>query len=66
MSKKKKQTSAAGMYTLCITIGVIVGIGLAPVMDNFVLMVIIGALAGTIAAYLINKKTPKTGHKHHH
>lgn len=65
MSKKKKQSSTAGLYAMCITVGVIVGIGFAPLMGNILFMVIAGGLTGVIVAYLIDKRTPKPKRKHH-
>jgi len=64
--KKKKETSSAGVYAMCITVGLIVGLGLTPLMGNLLIMVAIGGIAGAIAAYLINKKTPNPSHKRHH
>ena len=64
--KKKKETSAAGVYAICITVGIIVGLGLTPLMGNLLAMVVVGGVAGAIAAYLINKNAPKPSHKRHH
>lgn len=64
--KKKKESSAAGIYALCITVGVIVGLGLTPLVGNLLAMVVVGGIAGTIAAYLVNKKAPRPAHKRHH
>ena len=65
MSKKKNQSSAAGLYALCVTVGLIVGVGLAPLASNFLIMVIVGGVAGVVVAFIINKKTPKPKRKHH-
>ncbi len=64
--KKKKDTSSAGMYALCITVGIIVGLGLTPLMGNLLVTVAIGGAAGAVAAYLINRNAPKPPHKRHH
>ena len=64
--KKKKETSAAGVYALCITVGVIVGLGLTPLMGNLLVMVLAGGVAGAVAAYLINRNAPRPSHKRHH
>ncbi|MBT8147974.1 MAG: hypothetical protein KJN90_14040 [Gammaproteobacteria bacterium] len=64
--KKKKETSTAGLYAMCITVGVIVGLGLTPLMGNLLAMVIAGGVAGAGAAYLINKNAPKPSHRKHH
>ena len=63
--KKKKDTTNAQMYALCITVGVIVGLGLTPLMGNLLIMMVIGAAAGAVAAYLINKNAPRPTHKKH-
>ena len=65
MTKKKKQSSTAGLYAMCITAGLIIGIGLAPVFGNFLIMVIVGGIVGVVAAFVINKKSPKPKRKHH-
>jgi len=65
MTKKKKQSSSAGLYAMCITAGLIVGVGLAPVLGNFLIMVSIGGIAGVVAAFVIDKKSPKPKRKHH-
>ena len=65
MTKKKKQSSTAGLYTLCITAGLIIGAGLAPVFGNFLILVTLGGAAGVAAAYVINKNAPKPKRKHH-
>ena len=65
MSKKKNQSSTAGLYAMCITVGVIVSLGLVPLMGNILVMVIVGGLAGVIVAYIIIKRTPKPKRKHH-
>jgi hypothetical protein len=64
--KKKKDTSSAGVYALCITVGIIVGLGLTPLMGNLLVMIAIGGAAGAVVAYLINKNAPKRSHKRHH
>jgi hypothetical protein len=66
MSKKKKSSSASGLYAMCITAGIILGLGLTPVMGNMIVMLVIGALSGTAVAFFINKNTPKPKRKHHH
>jgi hypothetical protein len=65
MTRKKKQSSTAGLYAMCITAGLMVGIGLAPVFGNFLILVILGGTAGIAAAYVINKNSPKPKRKHH-
>lgn len=66
MSKKQKQSARAGTYALCITIGVIIGIGLAPVVDNLPVTLLAGTLAGAVAGWLINKQSRSRKHHGHH
>jgi len=65
MTKKKKQSSTSGLYAMCITAGLIIGVGLAPVFGNFLIMVTVGGIVGVVAAFVINKKSPKPKRKHH-
>ncbi|MEQ8409714.1 MAG: hypothetical protein RKH07_15715 [Gammaproteobacteria bacterium] len=63
MSKKKKEKSRQqGTYALCITAGLILGLGLGPAMDNVVVTMIVGGIAGAIAAYFINQKATNKRH----
>lgn len=66
--KKKQQASASGVYALCVTVGLIIGLGLTPLMGNLPIMVVVGAVAGVIAAFLITRKRPAQQHHHrrHH
>ncbi len=64
--KKKKETSSTGVYALCITVGVFVGLGLTPLMGNLLGMVAIGGIAGASAAFLINKNARNPSQKRHH
>lgn len=55
MSKKSKQKQAEqGTYALCITIGLIIGVGLGAIVDNLIILTIAGAIAGTVAGYAFN------------
>ena len=65
MSKKKKQATSAGTYALCITVGIILGIGLTPLAGNFIVMVILGAAGGALVGFLINRNRPSKTHRKH-
>ena len=66
MSKKKKQqTSASGIYALCITAGLVVGVGLAPLTDNLPGSALFGVAAGAVAAFIINRRAPARDRKRH-
>lgn len=65
--KKKKNYSPGGTYALCITTGLILGLGLTPLTGNLPLMVVLGAVAGAVSGFLIVRKAPgKHHHRHHH
>ncbi len=53
---KKKKQSKQGTFALCITAGLIVGLGLGPAFDNVLLSTGIGAVLGVVAALLLTKK----------
>lgn len=54
MSKKKQKTAEQGTYALCITIGLIIGVGLGAIVDNLLIIAIIGTVAGVGAGYYFN------------
>ena len=57
MSKKKKnKQSKQGTFALCITAGLILGLGLGPAFDNVLLSTVAGAALGLVAAVLITRK----------
>ncbi len=64
MSRKNKKSSAAGNYALCITIGLIIGVGLIPMVGNFAITIPLGGVCGALAAYLFNKKREAATHRH--
>ena len=67
MSKKQKQSARVGTYALCITIGFIIGIGLAPVVDNLPVTLLAGTAAGALAGWQIDKRNrSRKHHSHHH
>ncbi|MEZ5491640.1 MAG: hypothetical protein R3F50_15160 [Gammaproteobacteria bacterium] len=68
MSKKKnkRQATAAEMYALCVTVGLIIGLGLTPLMGNLLIMLAGGAVVGALAAFLLTRNTPRSSHRHAH
>ncbi|MSR11334.1 MAG: hypothetical protein EXR84_05975 [Gammaproteobacteria bacterium] len=55
MSKKLKQKQAKqGTYALCITIGIIIGVGLGALVDNLLVLILVGAVGGAGTAYYFN------------
>ncbi|MEX0618507.1 MAG: hypothetical protein WDZ76_09770 [Pseudohongiellaceae bacterium] len=55
MAKKKKQPDIAGTYALCITVGLFLGLGMGPFLDNVLLTMLLGALAGAGAGYYFTR-----------
>lgn len=56
MSKKLKQKSAEqGTYALCITIGLIIGVGFGAIADNVLILTLTGLAAGAAVAFYINR-----------
>lgn len=55
MSKKKaRRNSEQGTYALCITVGLIVGVGLAPLFGNVLLSTLFGICVGAATGYGFN------------
>ena len=62
MSKKnKKKTAERGTYALCMTAGLILGIGLGAILNNLLITTVLGVVAGAGAAYFFShqKKTDR-------
>ncbi|MBQ75554.1 MAG: hypothetical protein QGG67_14965 [Gammaproteobacteria bacterium] len=62
MSKKKKADSS-GTYALCITTGLIFGIGLGPVLGSVPIFATVGIIGGAAAGYYFTHQK-KRGNKH--
>ena len=57
MSKKKKNKQAkSGLYALCITVGVFIGLGLGPIFNNVLLMLLLGGISGFLVAAYLGRK----------
>jgi len=65
MSKRRNKNNPVGIYVLCITIGVFLGIGLTPLSGNLAVMLIIGAATGVVVAYLFVKRAKKPASRKH-
>lgn len=60
MSNKKKAKSAdQGTWALCITTGLIIGVGLGPIMGNLLLTAIVGAGIGAGFGYYFTHQKGK-------
>ncbi len=58
MSKKSRKSQKRDTYVLCVTVGFIVGVGLAPVLGNILITCSIGVLTGIGAGYFFTKLKP--------
>lgn len=56
MSKKNKKQARQGTYALCITAGLIVGVGLGPAFGSVIITAIVGGGLGAVAGYLFTKR----------
>jgi membrane protein DedA with SNARE-associated domain len=63
MSKKSKKSADQGTYALCITAGLILGVGLGPAFSSVLITAIIGGLLGAGAGYFFNHRK-KQRNKH--
>lgn len=52
---KKKNKSRQGTYALCITAGLIVGLGLGPAFGSVLISTAVGALLGAGTAYMLTR-----------
>lgn len=51
MSKKSKKSADNGTYALCISVGLIVGLGLGPLLSSVAYSALGGLVIGAIAGY---------------
>jgi hypothetical protein len=57
MSKKsKKQNAKNGTWALCITAGLMLGLGMTPMFGNFFISLIVCGIGGGIAGYFFTRK----------
>ena len=57
MSKKSKKQAKRGTFALCITAGLVVGVGLGPFVGNMLLSVVIFGLLGSGAGWVFTHRT---------
>ena len=63
MSRKAKPDPAKGTYALCISMGMILGLGLGPILGGVLISVTAGLILGTAAGYYFTHLKRKK-HKH--
>lgn len=61
MSKKSAKNAAQGTYALCISAGMMIGLGIGPLMGSVPLMVLAGAVLGTVAGYFFTRGSKHKG-----
>lgn len=57
MSKKSKKQAEQGTWALCITAGLIIGLGLGAILGYVLVATIVGGGTGATVAYLINQRS---------
>lgn len=57
MSKKSKKQAKRGTFALCITAGLVVGVGLGPFVGNMLLSIVIFGLLGIGAGWVFTHRT---------
>ncbi|MCY3688842.1 MAG: hypothetical protein OXG90_07635 [Gammaproteobacteria bacterium] len=57
MSKKSKKQARQGTLALCITAGLVVGVGLGPFVGNMLLSIVIFGLLGIAAGMIFVNKS---------
>lgn len=57
MSKKSKKQAKRGTFALCITAGLVVGVGLGPFVGNMLLSIVIFGLLGIAAGWVFTHRT---------
>lgn len=65
MSKKSKKHSSQGTYALCITAGLVAGIGIGPLFGSVPGTALAGAFIGAAAGFVFTRKTNKKPGKRH-
>lgn len=66
MSKKSKKAKDQGTYALCITIGLMLGVGLGPLMGSVLITMLVGAALGGLAGYFFTQRAARRKPPHSH
>jgi uncharacterized membrane protein len=59
MSRKNKKNTQQGTYALCITAGLIIGLGIGAIMAQVLISSLIGAGIGALAARYFNQQSQR-------
>lgn len=60
MSNKNRRSAERGTWALCITVGLIVGLGLGPMLGNVLISIIVGGILGAGAGYYFTHRKKRT------
>jgi F0F1-type ATP synthase assembly protein I len=63
MSRKNRKNTQQGTYALCITAGLIIGVGIGAIMEQVLLCSLVGAAIGALAARYFNQQSQQ-GKRH--
>lgn len=55
-SKKKAANAVKGTWALCITAGLMLGLGMTPMIGNLLIGLLAGGCGGALAGYLFTRK----------
>lgn len=55
-SKKKAANAVKGTWALCITAGLMLGLGMTPMIGSLLISLLVGGSGGAIAGYLFTRK----------
>ena len=64
MSRKSKKQSIKGTYALCVTAGLILGLGLGPAFGNVLAASLAGGILGAVTAYVLTHPRRKRSQSH--
>jgi len=58
-SKKKAASAVKGTWALCLTAGLMLGLGMAPIIGSLPVGLLAGLIGGAVAGYLFTSKKPR-------
>ncbi len=54
--RKRSKTEPTSLLPMCLTIGFFLGLGLGPLMDAVLVVIVLGMVAGAAVGYLIDRR----------